>query len=75
MKNNKCRFQAASDGKREMVVPLSRGFLLRADKVAAQVGQDRDQMILDWFDFGVPWMADNLEDNVVAASRDEAALP
>ena len=52
-----------------MVVPLSRGFMLRADKVAATLGQDRDQMILDWFDFGVPWMADNLEDNVITANR------
>ena len=69
MKKNKCRFQTAKDGKREMVIPLSRSFMLRASKVAACVGHDRDQMILDWFDFGVPWMADNLEDNVTTANR------
>ena len=72
MNKNKCRLKAAKDGKREMVVPLSRGFMLRADKVAATLGQDRDQMILDWFDFGVPWMADNLEDNVITANRSAA---
>lgn len=65
MKKNKCRFQTAKDGKREMVVPLSRDFMRTADKMAALLGQDRDQMILDWFDWGVPCLADNLEDNVI----------
>jgi hypothetical protein len=69
MKKQTCRFTTAKDGKLEMVVPLSRDFMLRADKLAATLGLDRDQMILEWFDFGVPWMADNLEDNVITASR------
>jgi hypothetical protein len=72
MKNQKCRFQTAKDGNLEMVVPLSRDFMRRADKLAATLGLDRDQMILEWFDFGVPWMAENLEDNVATANRKAA---
>lgn len=68
MKKQKCRFQTATDGKREMVVPLSRDFLRTAEKMAKLLNKDRDQLVLEWFDFSVPHLADQLEDNALAYS-------
>jgi hypothetical protein len=65
MKNKGVRFHTDENGQLNILIPLTREFMRRADKTAHLVARDRDQMILEWFDWGADSWADNIEDNVV----------
>jgi hypothetical protein len=63
MNSKGVRFQRDKNGQLNIVIPLTDEFMQTAERTAAILARDRDQMILEWFDWGAEAWANSLEDN------------